>query len=126
MIIRLSHKLFSENPDKKFARKTGLPEGVLTDLWRMREMNGLDERFVLEWLNLKYNKQVVGRTLRDYLMRVKVYKLAKNLIEMGVHDINIAEYDAFAPYRSFILREINCHHRYDTCHDCSKQPANVL
>lgn len=103
MIIHLRHKLFSENPDIRFSRWTGLREGTLNDLWHRYKYHDFEREDMLDWIKMKNKRNIHVRTLNRWVLRMKIFYMSQQLIKKGVCEINTSY---FSPYEKFVINEI--------------------
>lgn len=83
--IHLQSKLFTIDPDLRFAKKRSVPEGLLNEMARRRIVLGYTYEDLQDFYEVKSRKAAIDRkNLNLWLRRVDIYKRAQMaIVEAG-------------------------------------------
>lgn len=108
MIIRLNSKLFTIDPDMRFANEQELPRGFWNDLWRRYKLLGYTPVEIKEYYNLKAKRQTDAITIHRWIFRTEIYFKAQPFVKKGVQ---VASTEIFGDLEQKLIDELTKQHR---------------
>ncbi len=114
MIINLTKsKLFTVEPDVRFAREHRLPRGTWVELWRRYKLLGYTTDELCEYLLLKTgknspSKRTARQNIKRWIIRTEIYTITSPVLKKGARSVNSC---IFGPYEEIVLNELAKHMR---------------
>lgn len=84
MIIRLDSKLFTSDPDVRFANEQKLPRGFWNELWRRYKFLEYTTSDLKQYYDLKSGKKCSTTTIARWIFRSEIYHKAQPFVKKGV------------------------------------------
>lgn len=104
-MISLNHSLFQINPDERFSQEYSVPMGTLTQLCSIEFVSQKRTGVIIEWFNLKYNKNLTLKILLKWRKRREVYLLTESLRRKRTQQIPIEWFGKHAPFVKYTLTQ---------------------
>lgn len=104
MIINLREsKLFTLDPDVRFAKEYQVPLGTWKELWRRRELMDYTNEDLRDYLFIKYVRNLSNRTIERWINRSKIYIIARPFVQKGVVHANT---EIFGDLEQYVLDDL--------------------
>jgi hypothetical protein len=89
MIIRIDNsKLFTVDPDTRFAREYNLPKGTWNELWKRYKLLDYSMSEVCALYRVKTGRQTNAQSMKRWIFRTEVYSRAKEARKLGARAVN--------------------------------------
>ena len=108
MIIRITSKLFTTDPDSRFAIEQNLPRGLWNDLWRRYKFLGYTPGELKEFYHLKAGKETNINTINRWIFRTEIYHKVQPAVKKGAQAINT---EVFGEFEEKLIQELTKQYR---------------
>jgi hypothetical protein len=114
MIIALREsKLFTHDPDKRFAWEYDVPQGLWKEMWRRYQLLDYTARDLCDLYYVKTGKVMSPRTVNRWVWRSEVYMMAKPVIEKGAQHVTS---EFFGRHEMDVVKELTKNIRVSVRH----------
>lgn len=104
MIIDLSQsKLFTIDPDIRFAKEYLLPPGTWKELWRRYKLLDYTNGDLRDYLFVKHARNLSFNSMNRWIIRSEIFMLSRPILEKGARMVNSG---IFLEYEQYILDEL--------------------
>lgn len=103
MRISLSHRLFTEDPYKAFAKRHDTTPKLWYEMYNQRYVwHNYEIPILCEYFKLKTKMDINDRTIRRWIKRTEVYNHAQRAIKKGAKEVSYTYFERF-----ITLNELN-------------------
>lgn len=103
MIIRIDGKLFTIEPDRRFANEQNLPQGFWNELWRRYSFLQYTATEVAEYFELKTGRKTSTTMISRWIFRTEIYHKAQPFVKKGVQS---ASTKIFGELEEALIKEL--------------------
>jgi hypothetical protein len=89
MIIRIDNsKLFTVDPDTRFAREYNLPKGVWNELWKRYRLLDYSMVELCALYHIKTGRRTNAQSIKRWIFRTEVYARAREARKLGARAVD--------------------------------------
>jgi hypothetical protein len=104
LIIDLSKSnLFTKDPDIRFAKEYGVPEGTWLELWRRYKLLDYSNGDLRDYLFVKCARNLSYTSMDRWIQRTEIYERARIVLMMGA---TMANTSIFGEFEQYVMNEL--------------------
>jgi hypothetical protein len=104
MIINLlKSKIFTDDPDVRFAKEYGVPQGVWKEILRRYKIMDYSPKDLRDYLFIKHARNLEYTTLARWIVRSEIYTLTKPVLDKGGRTV-VSSF--FGEHEEYIMNEL--------------------
>lgn len=104
MIINITKsKLFTLDPDIRFANEYALPHGTWIEVFRRYKLLNYSNGDLRDYVFIKHARNLGFNSMDRWIIRSEIYSIAKPLLRKGVQHVSS---DIFGDLESYVMKEL--------------------
>ena len=104
MILNLtSSKMFTVDPDIRFANEYAVPKGTWRELWRRYKLLDYSNGDLRDYMFVKCARNISYKTMDRWILKSEVYTISNPLVHKGVRHVNSS---IFNEYEKYVMDEV--------------------
>ena len=104
MIIDLSQsKLFTKDPDIRFAKEYAVPLGTWKEMWRRYKLLEYSNGDLRDFFFIKHARNLTYTSMDRWIVRTEIYERARPVLIMGA---NMANTEIFGEFEQKVMDEL--------------------
>ncbi len=120
MLLDLSKsKLFTIEPDVRFAKEFGLDRGLWTELWKRHILMGYTQTEMRDYLMIITGRKPSEGSISRWIIRTKIYTISAPIVKKGARHVNS---EIFGEHEEYVIKEMVKHIKSGA----SKNPKAII